>query len=93
MKQFKIILFVTAIALANNCLAQVQIGDLYYYLSGTSASVAFKGYGFYDKDAYTIPSTINYNGLDYLSFNFICTIILSAHSLPQHSWDARVSSR
>jgi hypothetical protein len=28
-----------------------------------------------------------------LSFNFICTIILSAHSLPQHSWDARVSSR
>ena len=27
-----------------------------------------------------------------LSFNFICTIILSAHSLPQHSWDARVSS-
>ena len=29
----------------------------------------------------------------YLSFNFICTIILSAHSLPQHFWDARVSSR
>ena len=29
----------------------------------------------------------------YLSFNFICTIILSAHSLPQHFWDAHISCR
>ena len=61
----KSLLIAFAITFTNNSFAQVQIGDLYYYLSGTSASVAFKGYGFYNKDAYTIPSTVNYNGLDY----------------------------
>ena len=82
----KYILLVVIVLFTNNSLAQIQIGDLYYYLTGTSARVAFKGYGFYNSDAYMIPSKVTYNGLDYtvteigeLAFN---ACILSRVVLP-----------
>lgn len=45
--------------------SQVQIGELYYYLSGTSASVAFKTYTTYTNKTYIIPPSITYKGLEY----------------------------
>lgn len=59
---------------------KVQIGDLYYLLSGVEASVTYnrtqvrgvdnntaKYYNVsqYDKEEYVIPSSVNYNGYDY----------------------------
>ena len=73
----KYILLVVIVLFTNNSLAQIQIGDLYYYLTGTSARVAFKGYGFYNSDAYMIPSKVTYNGLDYT----VTEIGLSHHQL------------
>lgn len=46
---------------------RVKIGDLYYNLSGTSASVAPSGNdpSSYTNESYIIPPTVSYNGLDY----------------------------
>lgn len=58
-----------------NAQTRVQIGDLYYELSGANASVASSRpipidcrspqASLYTKETYIIPSTVTYNGLDY----------------------------
>ncbi len=65
-----LLLFMAAISFQNNSLAQtkVQIGDLYYDLSGANASVARNDDGhksLYMKSEYIIPSSIYYNGYSY----------------------------
>ena len=80
MKRVKIILLLIAVnLLSNNSWAQtrVQIGDLYYNLSGmsayvtyavyTSSSIAGSGYyvSVYKNDTYVIPQVITYNELEY----------------------------
>lgn len=62
----KIVLLLVLTCSQNYSLAQtkVLIGDLCYYLSGTSASVTSK-YGNYRNESYTIPQTVTYNDLDY----------------------------
>ena len=48
---------------------KVQVGDLYYELSGISASVAryttYGGASLYTKDTYVIPESITYNSFNY----------------------------
>ncbi|MBR4925987.1 MAG: leucine-rich repeat protein [Prevotella sp.] len=70
MKHFKIILLLLAFTLAHNCLAQeriqVQVGNLYYWISGISASVApSSSNSYYIEETYTIPSSISYNDYNY----------------------------
>lgn len=48
-----------------NAQTRVQVGDLYYNLSGTSASVKQNPNGKYEKDEYVIPQSVIYNGLDF----------------------------
>jgi len=72
MKQVKILLLLTAICVPNSSWTQtrVQIGDLYYNLSGISASVvddpyASLGESTYINEEYVIPETITYNNYSY----------------------------
>lgn len=63
MKQlFVTIVFLTACGMLN-AQTKVQIGDLYYNLSGAYASVARSNY---TKESYIIPSNIAYEGNDYI---------------------------
>lgn len=66
------LLLITVMSVQYNSWAQtkVQIGDLFYNLSGANASVASNANSWSDCSDYTnasyiIPSTISYNGLDY----------------------------
>lgn len=81
-----------------NCFAQtkVKIGDLYYNLSGSFASVVdnnnsnYPGQSYYDKDSYIIPSIINYNGLEY-TVNEIGRLAFGARSY-DGSWSGTGST-
>ena len=73
---FSLCLFISILTLAQ---VRVKIGDLYYILSGTEASVTYNRsnkyeYSYfdthyyrslYDNQEYTIPSSVSYNGNDY----------------------------
>ena len=66
-------LLVAAICSLNSfAQTKVQIGDLYYNLYGSYASVAnnsnsvYPGKCYYTNDSYIIPSIVAYNGLDYV---------------------------
>ncbi len=71
MKQVKmILLFITALCVQNSIWAQtkVKIGDLYYELHGSYASVVrhtTNNNSIYTLDKYIIPSRVEYNGLEY----------------------------
>lgn len=79
MKQIKMMMLLIALGIQNTCWAQtkVQIGDLYYNISGVTASVTYNRSYYtendytivyrsnYRKSEYNIPSSINYNGYDY----------------------------
>lgn len=66
MKHFKIILLLLAFTLAHNCFAQIiQVGNLYYLISGISASVVKPSLGTYQEETYIIPSNISYNDYNY----------------------------
>ena len=75
MKQLmKFLLFVTVMCMQSSVFAQtiVSVGELYYELSGSSASVTrsykdgYKESSQYFNESYVIPSKITYNGLDYV---------------------------
>lgn len=75
MKQVKmILLFITAICVQNSGWAQikVKIGDLWYNLNGSYASVINPEYNYrniyspYKLNEYVIPSTVEYNGLEFV---------------------------
>ena len=70
MKQIFILLTLFAANIASFVTAQtrVQIGDLYYNLSGNEASVTYNGSSawnesLYKNDKYIIPSEVEYNGM------------------------------
>ena len=63
-------LLMIAWSLAINAQQRVRIGDLFYNLAGATASVAASGSGGvftcnYNNSQYIIPSSVQYNGLDY----------------------------
>ncbi len=69
MRQVKMMLM--ALIIISNCgwaQTNVQIGELYYSISGTSATVIRPNIGNnnYTNDTYIIPSSITYNGYDYV---------------------------
>lgn len=73
MKQVKMALLLIIVCISNNSKAQtkVEIGDLYYLLTGTTASVAQNkdisySNSTYTKNSYIIPSMVSYKGLDYV---------------------------
>lgn len=75
MKQIKYLMtYLVVFCVQNSSLAQtiVPFGDLYYELSGTSASVTrsqkdgYKESSQYLNDSYVVPAKITYNGLDYV---------------------------
>ena len=98
-KQQKVWLMLILAAICNlNSFAQtkVKIGDLYYNLSGSFASVVdnnndyYPGQSYYDKDSYNIPSIINYNGLEY-TVNEIGRLAFGARSY-DGSWSGTGST-
>ena len=70
---------------ASRAVAQIQNKEYFYAFDNFSGKMLFVGINYDEKKKHTCEIV--------LSFNLICTIILSAHSLPQYSWDVRVSSR
>ena len=69
MRQVKMMLMV--LIFFSNCgwaQTNVQIGELYYSISGTSATVIRPNMedNDYTNDTYIIPSSITYNGYDYV---------------------------
>ena len=69
MRQIKIIMLLIAMCVQNNSWAQkIQVGDLYYSLSGETASVVSYNHNnesLYNNDEYHIPETIIYNNYSY----------------------------
>lgn len=66
----KYLVLIVVVLFTHNCLAQIQIGDLYYSLYGENASVvgdpyAYFGESTYTKEKYVIPETITYNNYSY----------------------------
>lgn len=72
-----ILFFLLTIPVSVSSQIKVRIGDLYYNISGTTASVAANRSYYYEDDykivyrcnyrnsEYSIPSSVNYNGYDY----------------------------
>lgn len=75
MRLLKTVVLIALFTLVSNCICsqtKVQIGDLYYMLSGNQASVASSIDlqhwildSNYKQDSYVIPAVITYNGYDY----------------------------
>lgn len=69
MKLLKSLLIVFSITFYTKCLAQVKIGDLYYDLSGNTATVAQYASNwrdsYYTNEEYIIPETVNYKDNEY----------------------------